>query len=122
MHRTHLSLVLWFWAIYLCVNDKRGISASQLSQMLEIGYESAWYLLKRIRKAMGQRDSNYLLSGLMEMDEGFFGGRKPGKRGRGTAQKRVVIALSKVSGKGIPMYLRMQEVPKETLNKSPAAG
>ena len=65
MHRTHLSLVLWFWAIYLCVNDKRGISASQLSRMLEIGYESAWYLLKRIRKAMGQRDSNYLLSGLM---------------------------------------------------------
>ena len=40
-----------------------------------------WYLLKRIRKAMGQRDANYLLSGLMEMDEGFFGGRKPGKRG-----------------------------------------
>ena len=70
-----------------------------------------WYLLKRIRKAMGQRDANYLLSGLMEMDEGFFGGRKPGKRGRGTAQKKVVIALSKVSGKGIPMYLRMQEVP-----------
>lgn len=111
MHRTHLSLVLWFWAIYLCVNDKRGISASQLSKMLEMGYESAWYLLKRIRKAMGQRDANYLLSGLMEMDEGFFGGRKPGKRGRGTAQKKVVIALSKVSGKGIPMYLRMQEVP-----------
>ena len=27
MHRTHRSLVLWFWAIYLCVNDKRGISA-----------------------------------------------------------------------------------------------
>ena len=39
MHRTHLSLVLWFWAIYLCVNDKRGISASQLSKMLEMGYE-----------------------------------------------------------------------------------
>ena len=45
MHRTHLSLVLGFWAIYLCVNDKRGISASQLSRMPEIGYESAWYLL-----------------------------------------------------------------------------
>ena len=111
MHHTHLSLVLWFWAIYLCVNDKRGISACQLSKMLEIGYESAWNLLKRIRKAMGQRDANYLLSGLMEMDEGFFGGRKPGKRGRGTAQKKVIVALSKTSKKEIPMYLRLQEVP-----------
>ena len=97
MHRTHLSLVLWFWAIYLCVNDKRGISASQLAKMLENGYESAWYLLKRIRKAMGQRDAKYLLSGLMEMDEGFFGGRKSGKRRRGTAQKKVIVALSKTS-------------------------
>lgn len=41
MHRTYLSLVLWFWAIYLCVNDKRGISVYKLSQMLEIRYESA---------------------------------------------------------------------------------
>ena len=111
MHRTHLSLVLWFCAIYLCVNDKQGIFASQMSKMLEIGYESAWNLLKRIRKAMGERDANYLRSGLMEMDEDFFGGRKPGKRGRGTAQKKVVIALSKTSGKGLPMFLRMQEIP-----------
>ncbi len=65
--------------------------------MLENGYESAWYLLKRIRKAMGQRDAKYLLSGLMEMDEGFFGGRKSGKRRRGTAQKKVIVALSKTS-------------------------
>ena len=26
MRHTHLSLVLWFWAIYLCVNDKRGVA------------------------------------------------------------------------------------------------
>ena len=27
MHRTHLPLTVWFWAIYLCATDKRGISA-----------------------------------------------------------------------------------------------
>lgn len=32
IHRTHLSLVIWFWAIYLYVNDKRGISTAQLSK------------------------------------------------------------------------------------------
>ena len=32
MHRTHLPLTLWFWAIYLCATDKRGISAVQLSR------------------------------------------------------------------------------------------
>lgn len=110
MHRTHLPLVIWFWAIYLCANDKRGISATQLSKMLRIGYESAWYLLKRIRGAMGQRDANYLLSGLLEMDEGYWGSRRTGKRGRGTSQEKVVVALSKTGEKKVPLYLRMQVV------------
>ena len=52
MHRTHLPLTVWFWAIYLCATDKRGISAVQLSRTLGICYESAWYLLRRIRSAM----------------------------------------------------------------------
>ena len=43
MHRTHLPLTAWFWAIYLCATDKRGISAVQLSRTLNICYESAWY-------------------------------------------------------------------------------
>ena len=29
MHRTHLPLTVWFWAIYLCATNKRGISAVQ---------------------------------------------------------------------------------------------
>ena len=41
MHRTHLPLTAWFWAIYLCATDKRGISAVQLSRTLGICYESA---------------------------------------------------------------------------------
>lgn len=81
MHRAHLLLVLWFWTIYLYVNGKHGISTSQLAKMLKIGYESVRYLLKRIRKTMGQRDTNYLLSGLMKMNAGFFSGRNPDKRG-----------------------------------------
>ena len=65
MHRTHLPLTAWFWAIYLCATDKRGISAVQLSRTLNICYESAWYLLHRIRRAMAQRDENYALSGML---------------------------------------------------------
>ena len=71
MHRTHLPLTAWFWAIYLCATDKRGISAVQLSRTLNICYESAWYLLHRIRCAMAQRDENYALSGIVEMDDGY---------------------------------------------------
>ena len=82
MHRTHLPLTAWFWAIYLCATDKRGISAVQLSRTLGICYESAWYLLRRIRSAMRQRDEKYELSGIVEMDDGYVGGATHnGKRG-----------------------------------------
>ena len=81
MHRTHLPLTVWFWAIYLCATDKRGISAVQLSRTLGICYESAWYLLHRIRAAMGKRDEKYELSGIVEMDDGYVG--RVTRNGRG---------------------------------------
>ncbi len=81
MHRTHLPLTVWFWVIYLCATDKRGISAVQLSRTLNICYESAWYLLHRIRAAMGKRDEKYELSGIVEMDDSYVG--KVTRNGRG---------------------------------------
>lgn len=73
MHRTHLPLTVWFWAMYLVARDKRGISATQLSRELEIAYSSAWYLLQRLRSAMGKRDQKYILSGTIELDDAYFG-------------------------------------------------
>lgn len=110
MHRTRLPLTKWFWAMYLCVTDKRGISASLLKDRLNVCYESAWHLLDRIRSAMGQRDSNYILSGLVEMDDCYLGGPcSGGKRGRGTDKAKVVVALSKTED-NIPLFAHMQVV------------
>jgi hypothetical protein len=110
MHKTHLPMTIWFWAIYLASGDKRGISATQLATELELSYESAWYLLYRIRKAMGQRDHYYFLSGIAELDDTYYGGTdQGGKRGRGTGKVNIMVALSKnVSGK--PQYLKMQVI------------
>lgn len=119
MHHTHLPLTVWFWAIYLCANDKRGISAVQLSATLEISYESAWYLLRRIRKAMGQRDENYQLAGFVELDDAYLGGpKKDGKRGRGTTKPKMVVGLSLKDGK--PRFLRLElvnDLKNETLTE-----
>ena len=114
MHRTHLPLTAWFWAIYLCATDKRGISAVQLGRTLNICYESAWYLLHRIRRAMAQRDENYALSGIVEMDDGYVGGAtRNGKRGRGTDKARIVVALSKTEN-GAALFARMHVVEDVT--------
>ena len=110
MHRTHLPIRTWFWAIYLVSTDKRGISAMALSKQLHITYKTAWYLLHRIREAMGNREENYILQGIVEFDDSYFGGKKPGsKRGRGTKKIKVLVALSKDAA-GKPRYLKLRVV------------
>ena len=111
MHRTHLPLTVWFWAIYLCATDKRGISAKGLARQLELSYESAWYLLTRIRSAMHDRDQNYMLEGIIEMDEAYLGAARGGKkRGRGTERKKMAVAVSK-DDNGHPLFLKLQMIP-----------
>lgn len=111
MHRSHLPLLTWFWAIYLVAKDKRGFSATQLSKELGLPYNTAWFLLHRIRFAMSQRDDNYLLNGIVEVDDTYFGKpKRGGKRGRGTKKTKVVIAVSKTDN-GNPKYIKMKVVP-----------
>ena len=108
LHRTHLPLTIWFWAIYLTVRDKRGISASQLIRELEIAYSSAWYLLHRLRKAMGQRNQDHVLSNIVELDDAYFGAPKSnGKRGRGTEKTSALAAVS-LTEQGHPCFFQIQ--------------
>lgn len=107
MHRSHVSLVIWFQAIYFVTQDKRGISATQLAFMIGVNYKTAWLMLKRIRLAMCQRDASYLLNGVVEMDDAYIGGPTEGKkRGRGTEKAKFFVALS-LDDKNRPKYLKM---------------
>lgn len=107
MHRSHLPLTKWFWAIYLVACDKRGISALALAGKIEVCYETAWNMLRRIRGAMEMRDERYVLGGIVEFDDSYFGGKIKGKEGRGAGNQPVFVAVSK-NDKGHPVYLRMQ--------------
>lgn len=108
MHRSHLPLTKWFLAFYLVTQDKPGISALQLSRQVGTTYKAAWYLLKRIRSAMGQRDESHKLSGVVEFDDTYIGAPAAGqKRGRGTAKSKVFVALS-LDDKGRPHHLKMR--------------
>ena len=110
MDRTRTPLKKWFLAIYLMGQDKRGCSAMKLKQEVKIAYDTAWTMSHKIRKDMGERDSMYLLSGIMEMDDSFFGGAHEGsKRGRGTDKTPVVFSLS-LDNAGRPGYLHAKVV------------
>ena len=54
-YRSHIPLQKWLIAIYLVANDKRGVSACYLAHELRIQWNSAYYLLERIRAMMAER-------------------------------------------------------------------
>ena len=90
-HGSHLPLLKWFWAIYFIGSDKGSISALRLSKLIEVNWRTARLILSKVRKAMSHRDSLYRLSGTIELDDAFIGGRQKSKRGRGAEGKKPII-------------------------------
>ena len=91
---THLSLPQWFMAVALMVNAKKGLSAKQMERDLGVSYPTAWYLCHRIRKAMEEGEAG-LLTGTIEADETYVGGKYDRRRKRGPYEKQPVIGFVK---------------------------
>jgi transposase-like protein len=73
---SHIPLNKWLMAIYLLCTSKKGMSAHQMHRMLRITYKSAWFMCHRIRYAMEQGPNSALLSGIVEADETYVGGKR----------------------------------------------
>jgi transposase-like protein len=73
-----------------------------LKRILGLGsYQTAWTWLHKLRRAM-VRPGREQLSGVIEVDETYVGGEKPGKRGRGAAGKVLVgIAVEDKGEEGL---------------------
>ena len=96
-HDSHLPLVKWFLATLLLCESRKGHSANQIKRELGISYKTAWYLCHRIRAAMVQ--TSKMLSGTVEMDETYVGGKTHGKNWKRLANnKEVVIGIRRRSG------------------------
>jgi len=99
LHNTKTPLTVWFWAPYLAVTDKRGISALLLQRQLGLRrYETAWMLLHKLRRAM-VNTARARLHGEVEIDDTWVGGEQPGIRGsrqlKGRKAAIVVVAVEK---------------------------
>ncbi len=70
-----LGLEKWLPAMWLVVNAKNGISSMEISRSLGISQKSAWHMAHRIRFALHQGSFDSMLSGEVEADETFIGGK-----------------------------------------------
>ena len=107
LNDSHLPLRKWFIATYLLIEAKKGISSRQLGRTLHVARKTEWYLLHRIREAMTQAmAADEPLTGEVEVDETYIGGRVRGK-GRGYVDNKAIVLGAKQRGGRI----RLQVAP-----------
>lgn len=127
--RSKIPLNKWLAATYLISSSKKGISAHQIHRTLGVTYKTAWFMLHRIREAMGEDNSTSGPLGgegkTIEADETYIGKRdvpyvspRRLKEGRpfiksgkpGGAQKRTVVALVERGGRVRSFHVRIANV------------
>ena len=74
-HKSSTSLHLWFYAMYVMASTRCGISAKQLERELGVTYKTAWRMFNLIRNELMAQEDDEPLSGEVEMDETFVGGK-----------------------------------------------
>lgn len=109
-------------AVYLMSCSKKGISAHQLSRVLEVQYKTAWFLAHRIREAM-RTGGLEPLGGegkIVEADETFFGQQKGKKKAKGGYGHKMKV-LSLVERGGKVRSLRLNDVTRKEIAKKVTA-
>jgi transposase-like protein/predicted RNA-binding Zn-ribbon protein involved in translation (DUF1610 family) len=114
LHDTRTPLPSWFYAVYLFATTRHGVSGKELERTLGVTYKTAWRMGQQIRKLTEVADYQALLSGHIEADEAYIGGKRSGgKRGRGAPGKTIVMGLKERGG---PMIAEViPDVRKPTL-------
>ncbi len=99
------SLRHWFYAVYLMTSTRCGVSAKHIERELGVTYKTAWRMANKIRTILNQDDEP--LSGTVEMDESYFGGKDRFKHankrphiGRGAVSKTTVFGMAQRGSNG----------------------
>ena len=106
---SHIPLNKWLIAIFLVCSSKKGMSAHQLHRMLKVTYKTAWFMAHRIRFAMENSGPSGPMTGVVEVDETYVGGKprhanndtspkKMGRRIASESKKTPVVALVQRDG------------------------
>lgn len=112
--KSRTPLQKWFYAMYLFTTSRHGVPAKELQRQLGVTYKTAWRMGHELRKYMDQVDGDPPLSGVVEIDETYVGGRKKGHIGKLKRKTAVIGMVSRggdVMAKVVPSGRKVHLTP-----------
>jgi transposase-like protein len=114
---SHIPLRKWLLAWYLICSSKKGISSLQLQRNLKLGsYRTALFMSHRIRHALRDPMFTDKLSGTVEVDETYVGGKNTGK-GHAAYMDNKTPVVSLIQRDGKVRSQVMEKVTQKNLHK-----
>ena len=112
MNHLRMSCRYWLWIIKFFELE---LSARKICQQVDLSYPTVLKAIHVIRMAIvaSNTDRGSLLTGEIELDEAYFGGRRKGNSGRGAAGKVPVFGI--LERDGIVRVEVVKDVSAETL-------
>ena len=105
-----LPLRVWFKAMYLVTQTKKGISSIELGRRLGVTQTTAWTLKHKLAQVMIEHNASKRLKGKVQMDDAYLGGVRPGRRGRGARGKTPFVAAVATTDDGKPDQIILRRV------------
>lgn len=93
---SHIPISTWLMALFIMCASKKAVSSHQIHRMLDVTYKTAWFMTHRIRFALGPVLPAEKLTGTVEVDETFIGGK--GDMRTKKSRKTPVVALIQRDG------------------------
>jgi len=97
----------WLVALRMLANCRNGVSSCELARAIGVCQKTAWFLLQRAREIVNRKSFTKKLSGIVEGDEHYHGGkaknmhakeRRRRMRGRGGSGKVIIIGIVQRGG------------------------
>ncbi len=111
--RSRTPLRLWFYTTFLMASTRCGVSAKQIQRETGVTYKTAWRMFRQIRRLLNEPVSP--LSGTVEVDETYVGGKRRGETGRPGAGSKMAAVLGMAERGGKVIAVKTENVQSATV-------
>lgn len=92
-YKSQIPLTSWFYLIFRWINTKHGIPSTDVAKELGVTLKTAWKMGHKIRSAIAKQEPQFIVEGIVQMDEMYFSHMGFKKQGRSLLNKTLIVGI-----------------------------